>query len=115
MISFWEFTGKRKARGTIPVLAFLACVWPGDAHAQSSPRPAQTASATLHIAVVVVPVVGTMVATRAPAAQESGAIIYKLQSPVMSENYEIRMLPSEAQKGKKPAPAILKTLVVVPR
>ncbi|HEU5234788.1 MAG TPA: hypothetical protein VFU50_18165 [Terriglobales bacterium] len=85
------------------------------AHAQSSPRRGHPASAALHITVVVMPVVHTIVAAPAPATQESDGITYNLKSPAMSENYEIRMLPPEAQKGKKAAPAILKTLVVVPR
>lgn len=111
---FGNSRGVDKRVGAISVLAFLTCAFPGKTRAQSSPQAKQTARATLHISVVVVPLVQTpMVA--APATQEAGAIIYNFKSPAMSENYEIRMLPPGAQKGKKQSPVILKTLVVVPR
>lgn len=50
------------------------------------------------ISVVVIPVAQTTVA--APATQESGAAIYYLKSPAMSENSQIRMLPPEAQRER---------------
>jgi hypothetical protein len=75
-----------------------------------------SSSARLRVNVKVVPIVETPVAVR--REPKPGAVIYNLQAPrVLDETYEIRSLPGEKgnQDGTRRRPAILKTLVVVPR
>lgn len=96
---------------TISLLALCLSGLLCTARAESVPRTGQTASAALRISVVVMPVVETL----PPAKQASGSIIYNLQTPPVSEEYEIHVLPPEVQNGKGQQPAILKTLIVVPR
>lgn len=97
----------------ISLLAFALWALAPGAQAEPASDPAQSGIATLHINVVVVPVVQTH--PPAAATQVSGTVIYNLQTPPLSANYEIHSLPPDAQNGKRQPPAILRTLAVVPR
>src|SRR5690242_18825286 len=76
----------------------------------SSPR---SASASLRISVTVVPVVGT------PPSQSlspsSDSIVYRMEGLALARRYEVRNLPPERQNARATKPAVLKTLIVVPR
>ena len=80
--------------------------------ASSELQSRQSASASLHISVNVIPIVSA--ASIAPAKRQSGAIIYTLESAPLDQKYELRILPrSPDLPGGTQHPAILKTLVVV--
>ena len=68
----------------------------------------------LHITVTVVAAVQTFAPAATPPT--SAAIQYNLEPAPLAETYETRPLPPEEQNGTTAkGPAILKTLVIVPR
>lgn len=81
--------------------------------ASVKPAAQQSASATLHISVTVVPVVQTP--ARVASSRSSDAIVYSFEAPPLAETCEIRTLPPEQQDARAKRPAVLKTLVIVPR
>lgn len=114
----WFCFGKsneaRKARRASCLLA--VCLSASALNGETQPLRAttqQSASAVLHINVLVVPIVQTP--QRTVTLQSPAPITYSFGDPPLSEQYEIRNLPPEEQSTKSARRAIVKTLVVVPR
>ena len=82
-----------------------------DLHAESN--QAGSRQAVLHISVVVMPVVQAMNIT--PQHRADGAVTFSLDTTPREKRYEVRTLPQDkTAHADKQAPAILKTLVIVP-
>jgi hypothetical protein len=110
--------GKREGVKTIAAVCGLALGLSvlGEAHAQSIQRPMQrSASPSLHISVVVLPIIETLPPAR--EKQSFASITFNLEPPppLLDENYEIRSFAPEARSGRTQPAGVLETLVVVPR
>jgi hypothetical protein len=69
--------------------------------------------AVLHISVVVMPVVQAVNLTQPP--RHDGPVAFNLDTTPREKRYEVRTLPPDTTAhSDKQAPAILKTLVIVP-
>jgi hypothetical protein len=70
-------------------------------------------AAVLHISVVVMPVVQAVNLTQPP--RHDGPVAFNLDTTPREKRYEVRTLPPDTTAhSDKQAPAILKTLVIVP-
>lgn len=102
----------------LPALALcLFCLKP-ELHAETG--QAKTSSANLHISVVVMPVLeAARLTPNLSSWQSSGAVTYQLQKPAQEQTpdqkYEVRPFPGAIAGQNQHAPAVLKTLVVVPQ
>ena len=93
------------------VLLFLLFGVPISLHAESN--QAGSRQAVLHISVVVMPVVQALNMTQPP--RHDGPIAFNLDMTPREKRYEVRtLLPDTTAHSDKQAPAILKTLVIVP-
>lgn len=83
---------------------------PLDLHAESN--QAGSRQAVLHISVVVMPVVQALNIT---TSHPEGPVTFRLDTTPREKRYEVRtLLPDTTAHADKQAPAILKTLVIVP-
>ena len=83
-----------------------------DLHAESNQSGSR--QAVLHISVVVMPVIQAL--KTAPSQPQIGPVTYNLNSTPRETRYEVRAFPQGmTAHGDKQAPAVLKTLIVVPQ
>lgn len=102
--------GRKIAAVAICVLLFLFGVTV-NLHAESN--QAGSRQAVLHISVVVMPVVQALNMT--PPHRADGPVTFNLDTTPREKRYEVRILPPDTTAhADKQAPAILKTLVIVP-
>src|SRR5262245_60558883 len=108
----------RNPRQRSTVVAVAICVHvvilfgvPVNLHAESN--QAGSRQAVLHVSVVVMPVVQALNMT--PPSRHDGQVAFNLDTTPREQRYEVRTLPPDTTgHTDKQAPAILKTLVIVP-
>ena len=103
---------KKLTAHTVCVLVLILFGISVDLHAESNQVGSR--QAVLHISVVVMPVVQAL--NMSPAPRHDGPVTFNLDTtPRETKRYEVRTLPAETTPHlDKEAPAILKTLVIVP-
>ena len=101
---------RKIAAVAIFVLVFLFGVTV-NLHAESN--QAGSRQAVLHISVLVMPVVQAFNMT--PPPRHDGPVTFNLDTTPREKRYEVRIpFPDRTAHGDKQAPAVLKTLVIVP-